>query len=146
MNCKAHQTHLADYVDGKLSMHDMRQVELHLAGCQSCRKVITALTALTEWVKTEKEIAPSPFLNSRIKNAVRDLQPQVVVQMPEWMIPARRVLAAASILAFIWAGYLTGSVYTANLTLQQEQGEEVYIDDTYLEMMDLMLYEQNNAQ
>ncbi len=48
MSCDEYETMLTAYVDDELPPEDRQRLEDHLAGCESCRHTLAALTAVGE--------------------------------------------------------------------------------------------------
>lgn len=103
--CETQRARLDDYVDGLLSEAEFQETELHLAGCDACRREERALRALlAQAAALPREIAPSrdlwPDVERRL-GAPRVLpfaRPRVPgAAGPAWLPPS--LAAAAAVLA-----------------------------------------------
>ena len=71
MTCETVATQLDEYVDGLLAEAEFQEIELHLAGCDACRREERLLRALlTQAAALPREIVPP-----------RDLWPDVVARL-----------------------------------------------------------------
>jgi anti-sigma factor RsiW len=66
MECAEFESTLADYVDGTLGATERAAVELHAAGCASCREFMAAVTGAIKILERVEEIEPPAELITRI--------------------------------------------------------------------------------
>jgi len=91
---------LSDYLDGHLEAAEVRALEAHLAGCGSCRALLSDLRRITAAARALPERAPG-----------RDLWPELALRLGGGRRASRRglVLAfAAGVLATLGVAWLLG--------------------------------------
>jgi hypothetical protein len=106
MTCSEAELRLDDFVDGELGEREFQELELHLAGCDACRRQERELRALLEQASAlPRELSPS-----------RDLWPEVAARLdpratlrfplrraaPSGWLPATLAAAAVLAVAFAW--------------------------------------------
>ncbi len=72
MTCKEMENLLAGLVDGALSEEERHRVEAHLRTCETCRKALADLENADRLVKRMEEVAPPPWLKTRVMARVRE--------------------------------------------------------------------------
>ena len=99
MSCEEIQDRLDEYVDGSLAEAEFQAMEMHLAGCEACRReerLLRALLAHAEALPEEK--MPARDLWAGIATRIREGN---VVRGPAswWRSPAALAAAAAVVIA-----------------------------------------------
>jgi len=96
MTCHEIETRLDEYVDGDLTEAEFQEVELHLAGCEACRRQERLLRALlAEAAVLPREIAPPRDLWPGLAERLRGAEGARLVARP-WRVASPLALAAAA--------------------------------------------------
>ncbi len=88
MNCTEVQENLSAYFDGELSQTARREIDDHLASCQSCCDELRCFASLSGLVKQDIGPAVPDDLWRRIELGLEE--PRSVVSPSSWMRPGRR--------------------------------------------------------
>jgi predicted anti-sigma-YlaC factor YlaD len=67
MNCKNCRNDLIGFIQGALPKRMEVQIREHLNGCEECRSFADYLRSTLNVIQAEREIAPDPFLATRIE-------------------------------------------------------------------------------
>jgi anti-sigma-K factor RskA len=108
----------AAYALDALDAGERQEFEEHLAGCESCREEVSALSVTAaELAFAVEPVSPSPQLRGRILDAARAERPNVVPLRPRWLAPVAAVAAVAACVAValgIWNISLHNQLSKAN--------------------------------
>jgi anti-sigma-K factor RskA len=90
----------AAYALDALDADERQAYEEHLAGCESCREEVAALSGVAAELAFAVEPAePPPALRGRILDAARAERPNVVPLRPRWAAPVAAIAAVAACVA-----------------------------------------------
>jgi tetratricopeptide (TPR) repeat protein len=108
MTCSEAELRLDDFVDGALGEREFQELELHLAGCDACRRQERDLRALLEQASAlPRELSPSrdlwPGVAARLGPRSAFRFPWRSPALSGWL-PATLAAAAALAVAFVWLG------------------------------------------
>jgi predicted anti-sigma-YlaC factor YlaD len=70
MNCKNCRTDLIGFIRGTLTGDAEVRIREHLNGCPECRSFADYFRETLDVIRLEKEIAPDPFLATRIEGII----------------------------------------------------------------------------
>lgn len=105
MTCEQAQQLLDDFIDATLPEGDRSRLEVHLAGCESCREDLAELqTLLDDTTALPTEITPSRDLWPAVRSRIEE-EKSAPVRLPLFSLP-RFALAAAALLVLVAAGSL----------------------------------------
>lgn len=103
MNCKNCRTDLIGFIRGTLSKGMEVRIREHLNECTECRSFADYLRATLQVIQSEKEIAPDPFLATRIEGI---LSGPVAARQRLSFLP--KLIPALTFSIFILAGIAGG--------------------------------------
>ncbi len=87
----------AAYALDALDTGERQAFEEHLAGCESCREEVAALSGIAaELAFAVEPVSPPPQLRSRILDAAHAERPNVRPLRPRWLAPVAAVAAVAA--------------------------------------------------
>lgn len=140
MNCKNCRTDLIGFIQGTLSTGLEVRIREHLNGCTECRSFADYLRATLNVIQTEREIAPDPFLATRMEGILSNpaVSRQRLSFLPK-LIPA--LTFSIFILAGIAGGIGLGSLLTPapdNLNIAAQQ-MSFLVDDLQQEPIESFL-------
>lgn len=103
--CKDLELLAMPYLDGELATPEMREVELHLRGCESCRCDLIAERARRVALQPRGEPALPPRVRARLASAL-DLEDQTAARQRlrhgPWILPLlSSVVAVVALLLFL---------------------------------------------
>src|SRR5512139_145630 len=113
MTCKEIVDLLPGMIDGALPDVEMKRIETHLETCASCRKALAYLRMSDERVKNLEEVAPPPWLKTRVMAQIREEARQKEGILRKLFFPLHvkvpiQALATVLIAFVAWNVYKTG--------------------------------------
>ena len=104
MSCNRMENQILPYVDGRLKVGEMKEMEAHLKTCAACQLRVNEFRALSGLLDELPQIEPSGAFDARVRARVA-AEP---VKQSWWSVfaPSPRVAFAASmlLLATVWFG------------------------------------------
>ncbi len=140
MDCRICQQHLLSYHEGLIRETLRRDLENHLAECQTCRTLSRAAEEIILISGKEKAIHPNPYLSARvmakIENRLRE--PEKYLSLNAIRIFPVRLAFAAVLMVFI--GFFLGSLPQNGTYRDPLPAEWIIPDDIGLEGIDWYFY------
>jgi predicted anti-sigma-YlaC factor YlaD len=121
--------------DGQLIEPELAQ---HAKNCYECRELAQRVSQLYGVIDNEKSMQPTPFLLTRIMEAIPH---EEVHPANRFVSTLRPVLVAASLLFVVWFGIKTGSYFPVNDSVDSQSSELVYFDDASMEGLEFLTLE-----
>jgi hypothetical protein len=119
MTCTDVKYTLADYLRGKVSQQEYRDVRDHLAVCELCRSEAEGLSSFFELVKDEKHWTPSDaYWINIIPKIQQRLEDRRVKYLPAWAVRFALPMAAAIALIIFSFKYFNTAPLETNQTVQ----------------------------
>ncbi len=142
MKCKDVHKNLIFYIDRELSSAKNKEIEEHLSGCEKCSKLYNEIKSTMSVVENEKNIETNPFLYTRIKQKLDDIDKNTT--KPIFAIQKRRLLQPALVTFIIAIGVFIGvsignSFPVKNNNIADNQSEQYYINDLQQEPVEYFL-------
>ena len=103
MNCKNCRTDLIGFIRGTLPEGPENRIREHLSGCTECRSFADYLRTTLNIIRIEREIAPDPFLATRIEGILTN-----ATEAPRRLSFLPRLIPALTFSVFILAGIASG--------------------------------------
>jgi hypothetical protein len=140
MNCKNCRTDLIGFIQGTLTEGMEVRIREHLNGCPECRSFADYLRDTLSVIQIEKQIAPDPFLATRIEGLLSgSLKPSPRFSFLPKLVPA--LIFSIFIMAGIAGGIGLGNVLTPKPDNQliAAQGMSFLVDDLQQEPIESFL-------
>jgi anti-sigma factor RsiW len=135
MSCNRMENQILPYVDGRLKVGEVKEMEAHLKTCAACQLRVNEFRALSGLLDELPQIEPSGAFDARVRARVA-AEP---VKQSWWSVfaPSPRVAFAASmlLLATVWFGSRPNETLVPTNGPEQEQ---VVSDLPVLENMDVL--------
>jgi anti-sigma factor RsiW len=135
MSCNRMESQILPYVDGRLKVGEVKEMEAHLKTCAACQLRVNEFRALSGLLDELPQIEPSGAFDARVRARVA-AEP---VKQSWWSVfaPSPRVAFAASmlLLATVWFGSRPNETLVPTNGPEQEQ---VVSDLPVLENMDVL--------
>ena len=136
MSCNRMESQILPYVDGRLKVGEVKEMEAHLKTCAACQLRVNEFRALSGLLDELPQIEPSGAFDARVRARVA-AEP---VKQSWWSVfaPSPRVAFAASmlLLATVWFGSRPNETLVP--TNGPEQEAQVVSDLPVLENMDVL--------
>lgn len=110
MNCERIESYLIAYLDGRASVSERREVDLHLAGCAACRARVEGFRGVWKVLEETPATEPSAWFDARLRQRIAtEPPPGVWSRVAMWLPQPRLALASLMLVAVgIWAATATG--------------------------------------
>jgi anti-sigma factor RsiW len=109
MKCEQMESQLIAYLDGRVTVHERREVEQHVAGCAECRARVEGFRSV--WKALEEAPAPEPsaWFDARLRQRIAaEPAPGLWARMAGWLPQPRLALASLTLIAVgFWAASVT---------------------------------------
>ncbi|HTQ85305.1 MAG TPA: zf-HC2 domain-containing protein [Candidatus Solibacter sp.] len=146
MNCERMESRLIEYLDGRASVRERREVEAHLAECGACRARAEGFRGV--WRVLEETPAPEPsaWFDAKLRQRIAAEPPPGVwsSRIAAWLPQPRLALASlALIVVGIWAGTATGPeppapVATGPVAMSEDQNFRMIKNMRVLENFEIL--------
>jgi anti-sigma factor RsiW len=77
---------LGAFEDGEIEPHQMREIALHLGGCASCEKDLSAITALGRLLRDSALEPPLDGFAQGVQNRIEHLRPPLHTRIGRWFV------------------------------------------------------------
>lgn len=141
MKCKDINKDLIFFAEGSLTGKRKEEINNHLSGCEMCRNFIKELTYDLELIEKEKEVAPNPFLYSRIQNKINSLEQTGNVFITSAVKILRPVFISLLILSGIFSGFKLGNYYSNKYSYEASEYQVItfYLNDLQHESVETLI-------
>ncbi len=113
MSCKENESQIIEYVDGTLSMEASKELEQHIADCESCEKTLKETRTLLEDLNTMGPALPSDALRisflEMLKEEKKLQEPKLKELKSDSSLSWKTAFQIAASLLLLVGGYLWGS-------------------------------------
>lgn len=142
MKCKEIHKNLIFYIDGDLSSKKNKEIEEHLLSCAKCSKLYNEIKSTISVIENEKNIETSPFLYTRIKQRLDDINENSTKMV--FVTQPKKILQPALITFIIALGIFFGvtignSFPIQNNNIADTQSEQYLINDLQQEHVEYFL-------
>jgi len=138
MSCNRMESRILPYVDGRLKVAEMKEMEAHLKTCAACELRVSEFRAVSGLLDELPQIEPSGAFDARVRARVA-AEP---VKQSWWSVfaPSPRVAFAASmlVLAMVWLGSRPSETVGPVNSGGVEQEAQVMSDLPVLENLDVL--------
>lgn len=143
MNCKLCQKEFERYLEGNLPESTILQVEEHLNECAPCNEEFRFLKLAENVISEEKELESDPFLVTRVMALIEQMEqkPKNYVFDRIFGKVLKPALITVTLTVAILLGIVAGSLNNPVDQLIQIPDEISYMDDAFIESLDLFLNE-----
>ncbi len=138
MNCIECEKLLFDFLEGKLSPDQMKEVKQHLNRCPSCLELHNILISVEQLILKDKRAVPTSDLTDRVMNSLRS-ESKIVHLETKLQRVLQPLLIAASITLAILGGMSIGNNYNARKSVQKVPIELALMDDLSIESFDIIM-------
>ena len=119
MNCERMESRLIEYLDGRASVRERREVEAHLAECGACRARAEGFRGV--WRVLEETPAPEPsaWFDAKLRQRIAAQPPPGVwsSRIAAWLPQPRLALASLMLIGVgFWAAAVTRPQFQAPAT------------------------------
>ena len=136
MNCKDLDIKIVDFIDRQLPVNESKEIQDHIASCDSCKTNYEETMALMEAFSNEEEQKPSDSLRKNFMNLLdeeKQLQQTQIVQLkPKPSFNWKQAFQIAASFLLLFLGFFVG-----NYTSKQKASAEIAV----LEMQTIELKE-----
>jgi len=105
MKCERMESELIAYLDGRVTVHERREVEQHLAACAECRARLEGFRGVWKVLDDAPAADPSAWFDARLRQRIAaEPAPGVWSRMAAWVPQPRLALASLALVAVgFWA-------------------------------------------
>jgi predicted anti-sigma-YlaC factor YlaD len=131
MDCSFVQHNLVAYRDNNLQPGIRRDIESHLSGCDSCKKLLAGLDVVEKVIEEAKAAEPSPFAATRI---ISHIENNIEKKAEKRRLFFRPVLVTLAVLGAIALGFTIGKsgFNRINGTVDNKNRIETLKSDLYI--------------
>lgn len=143
MNCKLYQKEFEKYLEGSLPESTRLQVAEHLEECTACHEEFRLLELAENLINEEKKLESNPFISTRVMARIEEIErrPKESVFDNLFGKVFKPVLITVTLTAALLLGIVAGSLNNKADQSVQIPEEISYMDDVFIESLDLYLTE-----
>lgn len=145
MDCSDVHRNLIAYRENDLQPVIRKDIEAHLSGCESCRKLVTGFESVEKIIEQARVVEPNPFMTTRIIHHIENNLEKAPVKHG---LIIRPILVTLVILGAIAIGYTIGkngfdriNIVDENKSQLEQLKTELYIHDFIDESNTLLINE-----
>lgn len=143
MKCKTVHKKLIFYINKEINNTENEEIKTHLQNCENCFDLYTELEATLNLIKKKKTLEPNPFLYTRIKQKLKDIESEKkrVIFNPVYKKVLQPVLLSFFLAASLFSGIKLGNIYEIKQQeqLSVSQTTEFYFNDLEQERSEVLL-------
>ncbi len=143
MKCKLVQNKLIFYSNGDLSSSENKEIKTHLQNCENCYALYTELETTLILIENKKTIEPNPFLYSRIKQKLDNLESkkEQATFNPVYKKILQPVILSFLLVIGLYSGVRLGNTFSIKQQdiLSVSQTTEFYLNDLQQEKLEVLL-------
>lgn len=139
MKCKKIKRMISLYIDGELKPGNEKKLLAHLESCESCQKEKEKMECINQLLLPPKEIQPSPYFVSRVKQKITSSKTMVFYPASwlKYLKPA--LISMVFIIVFVLSFFLGNSLGT-QLKKKETPGKKAVIE-TLDNMMNISVFD-----
>ncbi len=143
MKCKHIENKIIFYIEGSLQEKEESDIKKHIENCKSCYNIYNQMKLSLAVIDNEKDKIPNPFLYTRIKQNIDDLENtnKNFIFSPKNKMALQSAFATFFLAVGIFAGVFLGNTLSNDIKISDQisETEELYFNEMEFEEIETTL-------